>query len=268
VDWRVKVAAHWVVSAVPPLGYQLQRHVTHSLPLPESSFQAHVSAAARHLAMAREVLGRDPDHAYEYGAGWDLLVPLAMARAGVRRQTVVDVRRLVRAELVDDAARRLGIAPDPEALGIAYVAPIDTTATGLPESSFDLIHSTDTLEHVPVDQLRPLLVECHRLLAPGGAFTALVDYVDHYHHADHRLPPFNFRRYGTRTWRLLNPPSHFQSRITHQELVDAIASAGFHLRSVEVGELAGEPASSWISATREVAAGVEIPREREPGVRS
>jgi SAM-dependent methyltransferase len=159
-------------------------------------------------------------------------VPLALARAGVPLQTVTDIRRLVREELVADSASRLGMTADIEALGIRYLAPVDAMRTGLQSASFDLITSTDTLEHVPQRQLVPLLQECRRLLSPGGVLTARIDYRDHYAYGDPALSPFHFLRYDTETWRRWNPPSHYQSRLRHRDHVEAFARAGFDVLGV------------------------------------
>ncbi len=38
----------------------------------------------------------------------------------------------------------------------------------LPNGSVTRIHTEDFLEHIPIADIRTLLIECHRLLAPGG----------------------------------------------------------------------------------------------------
>jgi SAM-dependent methyltransferase len=235
VDWRIKAMGHWAISVLPrsdDLGYLMQRYVTRSLPMPDELFTDHVAAAERHLRLASAHLGREVRSAYEFGAGWDLVIPLALARIGLRQQTLTDVRRLVRPELVADAASRLGMAPDLASHGITYAAPTDAMATGLPSGAFDLVTSTDTLEHVPAAQLVPLLSECRRLLAPEGVISARIDYRDHYAYNDPRLGPFHFLRYGGQAWRRWNPPSHYQSRLRHSDHVTAFEAAGFHLLDV------------------------------------
>jgi SAM-dependent methyltransferase len=230
VDWRVKALGHWAISILPrsdDLGYLMQRKITRSLPLADEAFADHVDVAARHLATASSLLGRDVRAAYEFGAGWDLVIPFAMARAGLASQTLTDVRPLARPELIADTAARLGMQPDLERLGITYLAPVDAMSTGLPSGAFDLITSTDTLEHVPAAQLPALLAECRRLLSPDGIFSARIDYRDHYAYADSRLGAFHFLRYGPRAWRVWNPQSHFQSRLRHSDHLNALRAAGF-----------------------------------------
>src|SRR5207253_9552486 len=55
-----------------------------------------------------------------------------------------------------------------ECFGIEYRAPCDARRTALGDGSVDYITSTNTLEHIPADDLPAILRECHRLLTPGG----------------------------------------------------------------------------------------------------
>lgn len=247
MDWRLKVVGHWFTSALPPLLYPMQRYVTRSLPRGDEEFNRYAAFARRHFDLATEARGRTPRNAYEFGAGWDLLGALAMSQ-WVPEQTVTDIERHVRPELVADLAARLDVEPDLAARGIDYRAPIDTAATGLPSGAFDLVLSTAVLEHVSPDRLGPLLAECRRLMAPDGVFTALVDYSDHYSQGDPNLDPDNFLRYGERSWRFLNPPSHYQSRVRHPEMLERIRAA--RLTPVCIETIDGEhgPLSAWIVA--------------------
>jgi SAM-dependent methyltransferase len=102
-------------------------------------------------------------------------------------------------------------------------------ATGLPSGSFDLVTSTDTLEHVPKPQLVRLLTECRRLLRPDGILSARIDYRDHFAYSDPSIGPFHFLRFGERPWRQWNPSSHFQSRLRHRDHIGAIEDAGFDI---------------------------------------
>lgn len=232
MNWRLKALGHWGVSLLPrsdDLGYLMQRRLTKSLPMSNELFDEQVSAADRHLALATRHIGRSPRSVYEFGAGWDLVVPLVLASRGVPHQTVTDVRRLLRPELVADTAIRLGTSADWESLGIKYLAPLNARATGLPAASFDVVTSTNTLEHVPETQLLPLLAECRRLLRADGVMTAKVDYRDHYSYGDPAVGPFAFLRYGPREWRKWNPPSHYQSRLRHVDYLRAFEASGLEL---------------------------------------
>lgn len=252
VRWVAKALLQKGLSGLPQperANYLLQRHVTHSLPVSEQGFRRRFRRAVRHLeAYEEHGPGRPASeaHFYEFGAGWDLAGPLAFWSLGVGRQIVVDLRPNVRLPLVDGSLERLraiGAAtgrelrdPGPASVdspadlehrfGIRYLAPCDARATGLRAGSVDFVSSTSTLEHVPADELVPLLAECRRLLQPDGAISCRIDLSDHFSHFDSTLGPYNFLRYGERTWGLLNSGLLYQNRLRRPDYLRAFAEAG------------------------------------------
>lgn len=235
-DWRLKALAQGIFSILPRggrLNYALTRHITKTYPASDASLEADRRIVRRHLENLGRFGASAPGRArcFEFGAGWDLAIPLLMAANGVSCQTVVDITDLVRDDLVVDIARRLGLEAsgrsDLPMVGIEYIAPVDVSDTGLSTGSFDLIASTNTLEHVPEKEIPPLLDECHRLLAPGGICSFRIDYADHYHYFDTSVGQFNFLRYSGRTWRAFNSKLHFQNRLRHADYLRLFADAGF-----------------------------------------
>lgn len=115
-------------------------------------------------------------NAAQFGAGRHLTVAMALAAAG---PTVVatDVSELMRPDLVQDAARRSGIpelervadAADLDGalveLGVSYRKMSPGSFAGVPDAGVDLVYSTSVLEHIPVDEIRPLLAEARRALS-------------------------------------------------------------------------------------------------------
>jgi SAM-dependent methyltransferase len=221
--WLAKALLQKTLSALPQAeraNYLLQRHVTRSLPGPEAGFRRRFQRAARHVeAYAAHGPERPLGEAvfYEFGAGWDLAVPLSFWTLGVEGQVLVDLRPNVRLDLVNTSIERLGRLATERGLrspggpitsleeleprfGIRYLAPVAAQATGLPTGSVDFVTSTSTLEHIPEDDLVPLLAECRRLLRPDGAVSSRIDLSDHFSHFDHSLSPYNFLRYSDRRW--------------------------------------------------------------------
>jgi hypothetical protein len=180
-SWKQKAMVQRVLSALPAghrVNYLFQHHVTHGLPMPDDDLRAAAALGVHHVQRLADVSGRDESAGrfFEFGAGWDLHMPLILWCLGVERQLVVDIRPLVRPELVADAARRLSgpvrlpefvrVPPPPDrdglesflaALGIEYRAPCDARATGLPVGSVDFVTSTNTLEHIPADDILTIL---------------------------------------------------------------------------------------------------------------
>jgi SAM-dependent methyltransferase len=250
--WLAKAALQRGFGALPQgeqLNYVFQRRVLRSLPAGEAALRQKLARARQHVDTYREHGPRIPlaDACfYEFGAGWDLAIPLAYAMLGVGRQVLVDIRPSARLELVNDSIASLERARADGSLrslggpvasldeleprfGIRYLAPCDARDTGLPEGSVDFVSSTDTCEHIPGNDLALIFRECHRLLRPGGAFSCRIDLQDHYAYFDPRLSRYNFLRFSDRTWSVVNSPLHYQNRLRSPDYLQLVRDAGFEL---------------------------------------
>ena len=256
--WVAKAALQRGLGLVPQgerLNYVFQRHVLHSLPAGESVFRRKFSRAQQHLrAYEEHGPGTAAEAAtfYEFGAGWDLAIPLSFVALGVGRQVLVDIRPSVRVELVNDSLAAFGRLWDElqseaggklrplggpiesvdaleERFGITYLAPLDARATGLAAESIDFVSSTDTCEHIPEADLAEIFGECFRLLRPGGAFSCRIDLQDHYAYFDTSLSRYHFLRFSDRAWRLVNSPLHHQNRLRAPDYLRQAREAGFEV---------------------------------------
>jgi SAM-dependent methyltransferase len=256
--WLAKAAIQRGLGVLPQgerLNYVFQRHVLRSFPVGDAGLKQKFARALNHLALYEEhgpgVPAPDATF-FEFGAGWDLAIPLAYALLGVGHQVVIDIRPSARTELVNDtiaaferlrpeleetakrSLRDLGgpvssVAELEQRFGIRYLAPCDARATGLPAGSVDFVSSTDTCEHIPRADLAAIFAECRRLLRPGGAFSCRIDLQDHYAYFDRSLSRYNFLRFSDRTWALVNSPLHFQNRLRAPEYLGLVRDAGFEL---------------------------------------
>jgi SAM-dependent methyltransferase len=260
VRWLAKAAAQRAFGLLPNQGeglnYALQRHVIRSLPAGEQTFRRKFARALQHLRVFEEhgsgvALG-DATF-YEFGAGWDLAIPLGFTALGVKSQVLVDIRPVVRAALVNDALLSYGRlwdeleseagrglvplgAPDVTAtaeleprFGIRYLAPCDARATGLPPASVDFVSSTDVCEHIPRADLAAILRECVRLLRPGGLVSFRIDLTDHYSYFDRSLSRYHFLRYSDSRWRWVNSPLQFQNRLRVTDYRRLVEEAGLEV---------------------------------------
>jgi SAM-dependent methyltransferase len=116
-----------------------------------------------------------------------------------------------------------------ERFGISYRAPADARSVDLDAGSVDFVSSTVTLEHVPRDDIVPLLRECRRLLRPEGVLSALIDLSDHFSQIDSSISRYNFLRYADRTWGLINSSLQHQNRMRFPDYRAAFAAAGFEI---------------------------------------
>jgi SAM-dependent methyltransferase len=256
--WLAKAALQRTLGAVPQgerLNYVFQRHVLHSFPLGDAAYRQKFTRAVNHLA-AYEAHGPDLPAAeatfFEFGAGWDLAIPLSYALLGVGRQIVIDIRPSARIELLNETLAAFGrlrpeleqatgramrdaggpinsIAELESRFGIHYLAPCDARGTGLTPGIVDFASSTDVCEHIPAADLAAVFSECRRLLRPGGAFSCRIDLQDHYSYFDRGVSRYNFLRFSDRTWALANSPLHHQNRLRAPDYLRLVRDAGLDL---------------------------------------
>ncbi len=237
------------------LHYWTQRNVTKSLPRSEREFREKFGHAKSHLeALRRHGSRAIPDSQfYEFGAGWDFAIAFCLYALGVKSQILVDLFELAHVELLNDALEKIkrlneetGTAPIearpvPEKgrdawaplleqwYGILYLAPCDARSTGLQGESVDCITSTDTLEHIPEEDICLILRECRRILRKDGVLSFVIDYQDHYSYCDQRITTYNFLRYPPNTWKWFNPRFHFQNRLRHKDYIRLAEEQGFEV---------------------------------------
>jgi SAM-dependent methyltransferase len=247
--WLAKAALQRTLGALPQgerLNYVFQRHILRSFPVGDSAYRQKFTRAESHLAAYEEHGPRVPAAEatfFEFGAGWDLAIPLSYALLGVGRQIVIDIRPSARVELVNETIAALGrLYPEREVggpmnsvaeletrFGIRYLAPCDARGTGLRPGIVDFVSSTDTCEHIPARDLAEVFVECRRLLRPGGIFSCRIDLHDHYSYFDRRVSRYNFLRFSDAVWSLVNSPLHYQNRLRAPDYLHLVRDAGFDL---------------------------------------
>jgi SAM-dependent methyltransferase len=253
IDWRIKSWLFWLSDKLPPgLLYFAQKHVSGRSAAPiraiSASWHFHERVLREHGA--RTVL--------EFGAGKNLAQNIYLSSLGVS-QTLVDLNPMLDLDLVNraiaDVARLDGrIADTPVSsrdelkrrFSIDYVAPLDLTRSGFPEGSFDACISTNTLEHIPREVIRAMLVELRRILRPGGIISAKIDYGDHYASTDRNITRGNYLRFAERDWARHNHANHYQNRMRHGHYAQLAREAGFEI----VHDEAFAPASPWPSDLR------------------
>jgi SAM-dependent methyltransferase len=197
-----------------------------------------------HLEVARKYGAFDLSNAtaYEFGAGRDLSSQIMLWCCGVPRQIVVDRERLLDEALINQAMRAIAKLDEPSLcrrpepgmryhdMGIEYHAPADARNVPLPDGSIDLILSSNTLEHIPAEELLPILNECRRLCSPGGVVSMAIDYSDHYSHSDKKIGRTNFLRYSDRDFKRFQSSFLYQNRLRHSDYRRLFERSGLIVR--------------------------------------
>jgi SAM-dependent methyltransferase len=249
MKWRVKALAQGALSHVPA-GEQLNRLVERCLGrgLTDAYLAEVVETAREHLRIVEQYgLAGETLRAFEFGAGRHLLKLLLLSLYGWNHQLAFDLRPLANVQLVNEALAGLRERPtilgkttkDPRPIesladlqlhyGISYSAPADARATGLADASIDVVSSTDVLEHIPPVDLRAILRESYRILAPGGIAIHTVNCMDHFASFDQSISIYNFLQFSEAEWRKYNSLIHFQNRMRHREYVELFAEVGFEV---------------------------------------
>lgn len=253
MNWKIKAALHHAFNMMPfgdQFYYWAQKYVTRSLPRTMNEQSPYFKDVQSHLKVFRnsQISLKDGRY-YEFGAGWDLFQNILFYAYGVREQHLVDIKSLVRADLInhvisyfrehpiDGSAKRdfpfvrqKHLRDDLAAYyGIYYRAPMDAQKTTFKTSSVDFIATTHTLEHIPYDVLENILKECYRLSHDETRVSMIVDYGDHFSYADSTLTPYNYMQYSDRAWCWFNPSHHYQNRLRHSDYKALFIKSGFEI---------------------------------------
>jgi SAM-dependent methyltransferase len=238
--WRLKLAGKLVLSRLQ-IGYgfwsrlTLFKHGTMDEPAyAEEVFLRHFERIAPPQGFV----------ALELGPG-DTVFSALIARAlGASRVTLVDVGRFALEEVEPYRQMAAYLAsrglPAPDLSGarslddvLACCSAIYLTdgldsLRGIEDSSVDFSFSHAVLEHVRAAELPELLRELHRLTAPGGGSSHVVDLEDHFAHALNNL------RFSDRVWesKLFANSGFYTNRVRSSELVDLFQQAGFDVEVV------------------------------------
>lgn len=120
------------------------------------------------------------------------------------------------------------------AANIRYLAPADAAHTGLPDESVDYHVSVTTLEHIPQDGIRDILVEARRILKLHGKAIHYVDPSDHFQHQDPTISKINFLKFSDYEWnRIAGNALAYCNRLRLRDYVELFQSLSFEVRRLE-----------------------------------
>jgi SAM-dependent methyltransferase len=255
MKWLAKAMLQKAMSLSPGserMNYIFQLHVTKQYPRSHDRFLHWTRIATQHFdvfSMCARSVPLPAVSFYEFGAGWDLIIPLTYYALGVDHQTLIDIDPRLRLELVNNALQRFSthkteiqeksgrflrsVGPEPvrnlkeleDKYGIAYRAPMDARNTALASSSIDFISSTATLEHIPESDVLKIFEECRRILKPGGIISCRIDMVDHFAYFDSHISEYNFLKFSDRCWDFVNNRLVLTNRLRHADYIRLIKLA-------------------------------------------
>ncbi len=258
--WYLKAIPQKILSVLPggSLIHQwMQRRVARSLEITDFLLEDRLAHVARHLHAWKQF--GQPEKAptcLEIGTGWYPIVPLGLALCGAKAVYSVDITshtnlahfsRLFQAFIEAKKTKKLDqYLPDiqstkwlafedlvmrntdPETILKALKIHLRQGSEGsLPDfgEPIDLIHSNNTFEHIPVEQIPSLLIAIRNRLKPGGISSHYIDLTDHYSYFDPNLSPFNYLRYSESRWNLIENSFQSQNRLRVNQWVDLMNEA-------------------------------------------
>jgi len=256
VNWIVKAFIQKILSGLPnssEINYLFQKKVTKTFPINERVFLNSLEHALEHIQRFKKYREKiENAHIFEFGAGWHIVGPLTYAALGANEQTIIDLTPKLKHELVQVTVeyirknrslieKKYGEPVDNvffvktektpvniRSLGINYKAPADARSTGLENNSCDLIVNTNTLEHIPPQDIQMILAECYRILKPGGILSCIVDLIDHFSYCDTNICEYNFLKFSSRSWEIFfNSHLQYQNRLRAGEYLKLLDSTGF-----------------------------------------
>jgi SAM-dependent methyltransferase len=242
IPWKIKSAIFAVIDlfSLASLLYFLQRNVTKRSRLDELSVSEiwikHASSLEKYNVT---------NIVFEFGAGKNLAQNLFLS-SFVSNQIVVDLNPMVELDLVETARNllstqcKLKVEKEIKTFehlaeyGIEYRAPFDASDTDFQNSSIDACVSTNTLEHIPKEDIIKIFNELYRVLKPEGIVSAFIDYSDHYAHTDSSISHLNYLTFSDSQWKKYNHRVHFQNRMRHYDYLYIFDDCGFNIIEEEV----------------------------------
>lgn len=248
IPWKLKSAGFAVIDATQAYGLLGWFHRNVS----KRSRIRHMSIHEDWLFHAAAIAEAPGKRVLEFGAGKSLAQNIYLSTQGIE-QTVVDVVAMFEPALANQAAQQISLLidmplpeiqsiDDLERYNIRYLAPLDVAMSGLGENAFDACISTNTLEHIPVQQIEAIFRELGRLLVPGGVLSAQIDYTDHYSHTDRSIGRLNYLQFTEAEFKKFNHSCHYQNRLRHDDYLKLLSAAKFEIVSHIASGLGDLPA--------------------------
>lgn len=246
MNWKIKSSIFNMMN-IMPFGdythYLMQKYVTRSIPRPDNVLEQYSERAGRIIKSYENNYSVIPEESvfFEFGAGRDLVLALALSHFKVSKIFSYDLNRFGELSLINKASgylsNKLGF-PQREfcswddlqsQTGIKYVAPGDARATGLEKESIDCSFSWNTMEHIPKNEIESILPELWRILKYDGLVIMNIDYRDHYARVDSTIHDYNFLQFTDKEWEKVENRFEHTNRLRHNDFVQLFHNAGFEI---------------------------------------
>jgi SAM-dependent methyltransferase len=245
--WVIKATVQKGIAVFPfkhKINYLFQKYITKGVQLSDEYFEDRLIHYANHqqafLMFEKSMKGKK---VAELGTGWYPVVPVCFFLNGVASMVTMDIASLMdRNKLIQtvqkfqeyaekgklntfvsyDAQKLKELVLFCQSESLTFESLLqkmnltyeigDATQLALKESSFDLIVSNNTFEHVYPTALKKLLLQFKKWLKPKGVMSHFVDMSDHFAHLDKTITIYNFLRFTEKQWSWIDNTIQPQNR--------------------------------------------------------
>ena len=245
--WVRKAVVQKTISYLPAnrhINFFFQKYVTRGVHLSDQYFSDKLISAIDHLRFNEKYGKSDSPTVLELGTGWYPVVPIALFLGGAEKTISIDISPLMTREAIlttirkycewyvagrlqglrsfvrEDRFKELVNLLNSDEEADFFLKKIrmelkvcDARDSGFEDSTFDLILSNNTFEHIPPEILAQIMVEFQRVLKPGGVMSHFIDMSDHFAHFDKTISIYNYLRFSKRQWAAIDNSIQPQNRM-------------------------------------------------------
>jgi hypothetical protein len=119
-------------------------------------------------------------------------------------------------------------------LGITYISNFGATDFSSMKARYDVFYSNNTLEHIPLAEIKMILEESKKILNPDAIHLHRIDFSDHFSHIDQSISSCNFLKYGDRLHNLIAGNQFtYHNRLRVNDFIEIFESSGYKIIKLE-----------------------------------
>ena len=267
MKWILKAVIQKVISWLPAsqkVNYLFQKYVTRGVRLSGQYFGDKLGHTADHLRFYNKYGKVENFMALELGSGWYPVIPIGLFLGGANSVISIDISPLMTAEGIRETIakylewyasgkldhikpyikeERLQVLENLETANLSKEVLLeslnlelqirDARNTGFEESSFDLVCSNNTYEHIYGGILKDIIKEFQRIVKPGGINSHFIDMSDHFAHLDNSITIYNYLKYTEKQWSRIDNSVQPQNRLRLPDYRKMYAEAGISVLEEE-----------------------------------
>lgn len=270
--WIIKAVVQKGISYLPAsqkINYFFQKHVTGGVRLSDEHFALKIDHARDHFRFLIDTAGKKQERdILELGTGWYPVIPILFFLTSSGKVTSVDIQQWMTRQTQLETIRKFrewrerGLLNDLEEvidqgrwnqlMDLLHTHNTDmeeinriiglTTLVGdarnlpLEKDRVDFICSNNTFEHIPAEVLKSILMEFKRVLRPAGVMSHFIDMSDHFAHFDSHITIYNFLKFSSHTWGILDNNIQPQNRMRYRDYLEMYRKTGFPVSREEIRE--------------------------------